>query len=106
MCLYSELLSDFFFIEIIFLKFCTFTAQKRIHVFIRFPSGKTVGISNFTQFSTILELKEQIEEKEGIPPDKQLLMHDGKELTNHRATFGECGINDDALVNFSVKEGN
>ena len=82
-----------------------FTAPKKIHVWVKCSTGKTLGISDFTPNSAILELKQRIEEKEGIPLDKQLLLHDGRELANQGATFTEYGIDNDAVINLSVSQG-
>ena len=59
-------------------------------------SGKVIPLEVFPTFDNIVDLKEKIWNKEGIPPNQQRLIFNGKEV------FGLCG---NPLVYHNIIEG-
>mmetsp|Transcript_25667 Transcript_25667/g.35606 ORF Transcript_25667/g.35606 Transcript_25667/m.35606 type:complete len:451 (+) Transcript_25667:36-1388(+) len=53
-------------------------------IFVKTLTGKTITI-DVTSQTTVIELREKIQEKEGIPPDQMSLIFAGKQLTLKKA---------------------
>jgi hypothetical protein len=51
-------------------------------IFIRTLTGKTIAIDNIKPSNSIYQVKEKIQEKEGVPPDFCRLVFAGKGLRN------------------------
>ena len=49
--------------------------------------GKNIEFSNLTSWTTIGELKKRIEDKEGIPPDQQRLIHQRIQLDRNSESY-------------------
>lgn len=64
---------------------------------IRNFSGKRFDLHVLSHF-TIWEIKQVIQDHEGIPPDQQILISNEKRLKFDEATLADFGVYDGAIV--------
>ncbi|KAF5732951.1 putative Ubiquitin [Tripterygium wilfordii] len=57
------------------------------------PRGNRFKIENINYYDTVMEIKQKIHDKRGIPADQQLLIFNEKILTD-AATVYYCGLSD------------
>lgn len=75
-------------------------ASERIEIYIKTLTGLTITLST-NQNNTISSLKDQMQEKEGIPPHQQRLIFAGKELENDR-TLAYYGIQNQSILHITL----
>ena len=75
----------------IFKSVCTFRFPEKYHIFVRTLTGRTLAIESKPS-DLVSELKERIQNREGIPPDQQRLIYGGTQLENCFSLFeyGAC----------------
>lgn len=73
-----------------------FFSTRSFQIFIKTMTGKTITIEA-TSLSTTHDIKKMIEAKEGIPPDQQRLIFDGKQLEDDN-TIGSAYVEKEATL--------
>lgn len=66
-------------------------------IIIRTLTGKTVKLFDMRPSDTVENLKEKIEDKEGIPPKGQRLIYSGRQLENDR-TLSSYDIQHESIL--------
>ena len=69
----------------------------KMQIFIKTLTGKTITL-DVDASDTIDNVKDKIEEKEGIHPDQQRLIFAGKHIENREGTLVELGITRDSIL--------
>ncbi|KAH8646732.1 ubiquitin-related domain-containing protein [Xylariales sp. PMI_506] len=75
------------------------TDENPMKVFLKTTTGKTITLNVYPQ-TTVLQLQGIIQEKEGIPPDQQMLVYGGKGVKSYRKellTYTECTLSDNNI---------
>jgi ubiquitin len=71
-------------------------------IFVKTLTGKTVTLSSVTPTDSILALKEQIQAKEGIPPEQQRLIFAGVQLEEMRKV-GDYNLQPEATLHLVLR---
>ena len=70
--------------------------------YVKTLTGKTITLTGFTGTNTVMEVKEQLAEKEGAPIEKQRLICAGKELADS-STLTDCRVGWEGTVHLITK---